>query len=289
MADWFQIENSYFTLQLNSAGAEMKRLFAKPWQRELLWVPQDETAKKIWNRSAPVLFPIVGKLKDDAYKLNDKEYKLTQHGFARDQNFLCLVCGTSEIEFLLEATQETFKHYPFCFELKVNYLLSDKKLIITYFVKNTDRQDIYFSIGAHPAFDTACISDYTIEFEKKERGFFGLKDGLINWKNLTGLESNTITPTKELFANDALIFKDVKSKYIDLIDNKRHEGIRMHGTNTPYFGIWAKGDVPFVCLEPWYGVSDDDQHNQHLVSKNGIQKLAMNSTFKFSYTLELLT
>jgi galactose mutarotase-like enzyme len=121
MSDWYQIDNNYFTVQVTSTGAEIKRLFAKPWNRELLWIPLDESARKIWNRSTPILFPIVGKLKDDSYKLKEKVYQMAQHGFARDKNFQCLECGSSEMEFFLEADQETFKLYPFCFELRVKY------------------------------------------------------------------------------------------------------------------------------------------------------------------------
>lgn len=289
MSDWYQIENSTFTIQVNSLGAEIKRIFAKPWHRELLWVPQDEKARKIWNRSSPILFPIVGKLKDDSYNLKGKVYQMPQHGFARDKNFKCLECSSGEMEFLLEADQESFKLYPFCFELRVKYTLADKKLIILYSVKNVDRQDIYFSLGAHPAFDTANIEDYEIHFEKKEKGFYRLSEGLVNWKERNVLESEILIPTWELFSKDALIFKELKSQYIDLIDRKRHEVIRMTGTNTPYLGIWAKGPVPFVCIEPWYGVSDEAGHNQNFEVKKGIQTLAAGKTFDFSYSIELLT
>ena len=289
MSDWYQIENNFLTPQLTSAGAEMKRMFAKAWHRELLWVPSDESARKIWNRSAPILFPIVGKLKDDNYKLNDKVYQMPQHGFARDKNFKCLECGTSEIEFLLEADQDTFKHYPFCFELRVKYVLEENTLKINYSVKNIDRQDIYFSIGAHPAFETSKIENYEIQFEKSEKGFYQLENGLVDWKNLKPIESNILIPNKELFSKDALIFKDLKSNYIDLVDRKRHEVIRVTGTNTPYLGIWAKESLPFVCIEPWFGVSDDQAHDQTLVTKKGIQSLAMGKIFDFSYAIELLS
>lgn len=289
MADWYQIENSYFTLQVNSKGAELKRLFAKPWHRELLWVPHEEVDQKIWNRTSPLLFPIVGKLKNDEYTFKGKNYKMSQHGFARDFEFKCLECGTNEIVFFLDANQETFKNYPFCFELRVQFILIEKKLTINYSVKNIDRQDIYFSIGAHPGFVTDHIKDYEIHFEKKERGFFQLENGLVNWKQLNAFASNELLPTSELFSKDALIFKDLKSKYIDLVDMKRHETIRVHGTNTPYLGLWGKASVPFVCIEPWYGVSDDIDHDQNIETKKGIQLLSPGGTFRYSYAIEILT
>ncbi len=289
MADWYQFENSYLTVQFSSQGAELKRLFSKPWNRELLWLPLEEKDKKIWNRSSPMLFPIVGKLKGDEYHLKGKKYQMSQHGFARDREFKCIECVPTGATFLLVADQETFKQYPFCFELRVEYRLEDKKLNVTYSVKNVDRQDIYFSIGAHPGFVLGKGDNYEIQFEKKERGYFQLDGGLVNWKQLNALPSNVLVPTKELFSKDALIFKDVKSRYIDLVDLNRHETIRLHGCNTPYFGIWAKDSLPFICLEPWYGVSDDAFHDQNFETKKGIQTLAMGGTFKFSYAIEILT
>lgn len=288
MSDWYQIENSYYTVQLTSFGAEMKRLFSKPWSRELLWNPKDERAKRLWNRSAPVLFPIVGKLKEDIYRWGGKSYQLSQHGFARDMEFKCVGCGASEATFRLEATQETYPRYPFLFELEVTYTLDGRRLNINYSVKNVDRQDIYFSIGAHPGFETANLADYEIQFEKKERGFFQLEKGLVNWKNLSAFEDQVIVPTQETFANDALILKDVKSRYIDLVNHRRHETIRVHGTNTPFLGIWGKESVPFICIEPWYGVGDDLLSDQKLEGKIGIQVLASGSTFRFAYGVEIL-
>ena len=287
MSDWYQIENIYFVVQVSSTGAEMKRLFAKTWRKELLWVARDESAKKIWNRSAPILFPIVGKLKDDQYNFKGKTYSMPQHGFARDRDFKCVECSDHQLTFELVADKETFVHYPFCFELRVQYAIEENMLIITYSVKNTDRQDIYFSIGAHPAFLTSNLEDYEIRFEKKERGYFQLKNKLVDWKNLTGLSSEALIPTKELFTQDALIFKDVKSTYVDLINIPRNETIRIHGSHTPYFGIWGKDSIPFICLEPWYGVSDDAHHDQNLETKEGIQVLAMGAEFKFTYSVEL--
>jgi galactose mutarotase-like enzyme len=289
MADLYQIENSYFTAQLTSTGAEIKRLFAKPWHRELMWVPHDEMTRKFWNRTSPILFPIVGKLKDDKYIAGGKTFQMTQHGFARDADFKCTECGSSEITFQLDATQETFKYYPFCFTLLVSYKLVDKFIHFSYSVINTDRQDIYFSIGGHPSFQTPEIGAYEIQFEKKEKGFFQLEKSLVNWKQLTAINTQNIIPDSVLFSKDALIFKDVKSNYIDLINHKKHETIRVHGTNTPYLGIWAKDHVPFICIEPWYGVSDEVGHDQKLETKKGIQTLAAGGTFKFQYSIEIMT
>ena len=282
MSEWYQIESNSLIVQVTSTGAEMKRLFSKEWHRELLWLGD----KKTWNRSAPILFPIVGKLKDDEYNLKGKNYKMPQHGFARDYEFKCTECGTTEVEFLLEATQDSFNLWPFCFELRVRYKVEENKLIVSYFVKNVDRQDIYFSIGAHPAFETKNIANYEIGFPEAREEYFKLKKGYIDWSHSYELESQNVEVTKDLFKDDALIFKKIKSNYIDLIDKKRHEVIRVHAS-TPYWGIWAKDDVPFVCIEPWYGVGDGVKHDKNFETKEGILTLPEGEEFAFTYVLEM--
>lgn len=282
MSDWYQIENASLIVQVTSKGAEMKRLFSKDWHRELLWLGDE----KVWNRSAPVLFPIVGKLKDDEYTFKDKTYKMSQHGFARDYEFKCTDCGATEIEFLLVATEESFKQYPFCFELRVRYKLEGSKLLISYFVKNDDRQDMYFSIGAHPAFETNDITKYEIRFEREEQNYFQLKNSLVDWKHPHAFNDDKLVLSPGLFKNDALIFKRLKSKYIELVDLKRSESIKLYG-NTPFWGIWAKSYGPFVCIEPWYGVSDSQEHDKELENKNGIIELGEGEVFGFSYTIEM--
>lgn len=284
MSDWYQIENNSLIVQVTSLGAEMKRLFSKEWHRELLWLGDE----KNWKRSAPVLFPIVGKLKDDEYHLQGKTFKMAQHGFARDCEFKCTECGASEVEFLLVATQETFNQYPFCFELRVRYKLEDSKLTISYFVKNDDRQDIYFSIGAHPAFETNPIGNYVVNFEKEEQDYFRLANGLVNWGRPYHLNSNQLSLDRKIFLDDALIFKKLKSRYVDLIDKKRNEIIRVK-SHTPFFGIWGKGDVPFVCLEPWHGVSDGQESDKNFEGKNGLITLPAGEIFGFSYSIEMGT
>ena len=282
MSDWYQIESKSLIVQITTKGAEMKRLFSRDWHRELLWLGDN----KVWNRSAPILFPIVGKLKDDEYELHGKKYKLAQHGFARDMEFKCVESTAKEVEFLLVASQESFAHYPFCFEVRVRYSVEDSKVKVFYFVKNDDRQDMFFSIWAHPAFDTKDINHYEIRFEKEESEFFRVEQGLVNWKRPQVLSGTSLPINAELFKNDALIFKKLKSRHVDLVDTKKHEMIRIT-SNSDFFGIWGKDKVPFVCLEPWFGVSDDLETDKKLSTKNGIINLPAGEIFGFSYTIEM--
>lgn len=281
MSEWYQIESESFVVQLTSKGAELKRLFSRKWNKELLW-SGDES---VWGRSAPHLFPIVGKLKDDQYELRGKTYKLSQHGFSRDMEFSLVSQSTSRVELSLSATGETFKSYPFCFKMNIIYELVSNKLEITYKIINDDRQEIYFSVGAHPGFLTADLRDYTLKFERDEKQFFRLKDGLVDFENPFVLNAKTLNLTKELFSSDALIFEQTTSKYIDLINQKEDQVIRLN-FDSPYFGIWGKGNVPFVCLEPWFGVGDTCNHDKNFLTKKGLVTLPQNEEFMFKYSIE---
>lgn len=282
MSEWYQIESNSLIVQVASHGAEMKRLFSKEWHRELLWAGDE----KSWNCSAPVLFPIVGKIKDDEYFFKEKKFHMKQHGFARDQEFKCTECKASEVEFSLVATSETFKSYPFLFELKVRYKVEKHKVTISYFVKNDDRQDMFFSIGAHPAFETKNFTNYELHFEKIEKEYFRVDKNGLDLKKAHVLKSDVIKISKNLFKEDALVFEKLKSKYIDLVDTKRKETIRIHG-HAPYWGVWGKGDVPFVSLEPWHGIPDLNDHEKNIENKKAIIALQEGEIFGFSYAIEM--
>lgn len=282
MSDWCQIENGFLTVQITSKGAELKRLFHRAWNRELLWTGEE----KIWERSSPILFPIVGRLKGDEYKFADKSYHMARHGFARDVEFTCTKADVYECEFILNASKNTFKDYPFLFELKAHYSLDGGKLIINYTVKNCDRQEIFFSIGAHPGFDTPNIEDFEIQFEKTEEAYFLTKDGLMDNAQKIMFKEKRLALSEDLFLKDALIFKNIKSKYIDLVNKVQNHVIRLSGLHVPYLGIWGKGKLPFVCIEPWHGLPDSIKHDQNLVTKEGIIRLIENEEFTFSYSIE---
>lgn len=281
MSEWYQLENESFIVQITSKGAELKRLFSREWNKELLWAGDE----KIWARSAPHLFPIVGKLKDDEYELRGKTYKLSQHGFSRDLEFTCLSNSSTHIEFRLSATSETFKSYPFCFFMDVRYTLVGNRLEVSYQIINDDRQEIYFSLGAHPGFLTLDYHDYEVRFEKAEQEFFRPKDGLVDFSQAHLLNEQKITLNNELFREDAMIFTQLNSSFVDLVNKKEADVLRMH-FDSPYFGLWAKKDIPFICLEPWFGVGDTLIHDKNFLNKKGLITLGQNEKFNFSYSLE---
>ncbi|MFF5381826.1 aldose 1-epimerase family protein [Pedobacter suwonensis] len=276
------LENDYIKVSLAAKGAELQGLFSKETKLEYLW----NANPKYWAKHSPVLFPIVGSLKNNSFIYQGKHYELPRHGFARDNVFNFEKLSESEGIFTLTQNVDTLKTYPFYFELKLKYQLIDRKLKLTYEVKNTGTSELLFSIGAHPAFavpntpDTV-YEDYYLSFNADEQlTFWKLEDGLVanETKNIA-LNAHKLKLTHELFYNDALVFKNLQSNSISLLNTKNDNGLHFNFEEFPFFGIWAAPDAPFVCLEPWCGVADGVNHNQELSGKEGIIKLGAGKTW----------
>ena len=272
------LENDKYTLEIDSFGAELKS--ARFQDCEYLHEGDDV----YWKRSSPILFPIVGKLKDDKYTYNSKTYKLSQHGFARESEFRLDSKDTNKIIFILEHSVESLKHYPFKFSLEITYILYENYFKILY--KVVSIEDIYFSLGAHPAFKLhSSINNSFIEFEKEELSdlyCLDKKNGCIDSKKENFLASNILSLQKDTFKNDALIFKNLNSKSVRLKNTKNGKEVNVKYNNFKNLGLWAPIDAPFVCIEPWCGIADDINTNQKLEDKNDIEFLKKEDEFKAS-------
>ncbi|MFN8437965.1 MAG: aldose 1-epimerase family protein [Cytophagales bacterium] len=282
------IENSFLKITVSESGAELHSVFHKEKNIELLW----QADKSVWGRHAPVLFPIVGRLFNDSYIYKDKTYKMSQHGFARDLDFDLLLSGDNQLTFLLTENEQTLEKYPFAFNLYITYTLTDKKLQITYEVQNTNEEELFFSIGGHPAFNTPCFEntkyeEYQIEFNKDRYEMYPLKG---NFQSGTTqkleLSNKTLSLQKELFQNDALIFKNNELSKVTLKHNSKGNILNFE-TDMPNFGIWSpKNTDKFVCLEPWCGIADYEKQTT-LQEKEGIICLLPSQIHKSKYSIEI--
>ena len=241
---------------------------------------------EIWNRHAPILFPIVGKLKNNETIINGKTYHMNQHGFARDMEFTELEKNNTEHKYMLESNQETLKMFPFKFKLYVSHKLEENSVITTYEVVNKDEKKMIFGIGGHPAYICDYSSGkYSIEFEKQENNikFLSLDNGLIMEKEAKNiLENNSIKLDKNSFINDAIIMKNINSNKVYLKENDK-KILEFDFTGFPYLGIWAKIGAPFVCIEPWMNTADKVNADGKFSSKENIITLKPNDEFKCSY------
>ncbi|MEM6643114.1 MAG: aldose 1-epimerase family protein [Bacteroidota bacterium] len=283
------LENEHLKVSCAPKGAELQSIINKSTQVEYLW----QGDPHYWGRRAPVLFPIVGALKEGKYFFDDAEYSLGQHGFARDHNFKVLASDTHSLKYQLRHSNETLKVFPFHFLLEIQYTLVGNILNVQYTVHNNGSSKMYFSIGAHPAFNCPLGAhsrrdECRIVFEKKEqaeRQF--LEGGVRTGETATVLHgTNELLLTDDLFDRDALIFQELSSNSITL-NEKESPLLTMRFTGFPYLGIWSKNrSSPFVCLEPWYGIADHQDHSQSLKEKEGIIPLSSEEHFTCAFEVE---
>jgi galactose mutarotase-like enzyme len=280
----YYIENEQIKVSIQSKGAELNSIYNKKEELEYMW--SGDAA--FWGKKSPVLFPVVGTLKNDTYYFQDKAYQLSRHGFAREMDFTVTTQTASSITFTLESNEVTIVKFPFLFRLDIIYALHENELSVSYSVTNTDEKDMYFSIGGHPAFKVPLVtgldySDYYLEFNKVENaGHWPIsKDGLIEMPPSPLLNNTNRLPlTKELFQKDALVFKHLASNAVSLKSGKNIHGFTFHFSNFPYLGIWAAKNADFVCIEPWCGIADNVNTNQQLINKEGIQLLNAKDIFQ---------
>lgn len=289
----FELSNATLKIKIKPKGAELCEIASVKNNRQFMW----HADPNVWGSFAPNLFPIIGILKDGTYIYNGKKYNMPKHGFVRGNEDIKLIKKTkNSLSFSLTYNDVLLKIYPFKFEFIITYTLTDNTLDVRYTVKNLDNKSIYFSVGGHPAFKCPLYkdenyTDYNLVFETEETS----KTHLLNTQ--TGLVKNTtksIFNTKnsiqlkpDLFNNDALIFKDLKSRKIALVSDKHGEILNMTFKGFNYLGIWAKPNAPYVCIEPWLGIADSENTSQNLVEKEGIIKLPENETFSANYSVQI--
>lgn len=284
------IESEFIKAAIDTAGAELKSIHHKQKNKEYLW----QGSADFWPRRAPVLFPIVGKLNGNSYLSGSKKYSLPQHGFARDRSFSVEKKSKSRITFILNSDSESLKTYPFDFELRITYELHNNTLKVMYDLINVNEGEMYFSIGAHPGFNCPVnagekFSDYYIEFEKEETaGRCLLDEGVFNGKTEPLLKSSKFLDLNyELFRKDAVVFKNLRSNYLFLKSKTSGYELKFEFEGFPYFGIWTKDNAPFICLEPWCGLADNNDFTGELKDKEGIISLAKSEHFNRSYMITI--
>jgi len=283
------IENDILKVSIKTKGAELDSIHNKETNLEYMWIGDPA----FWGKKSPVLFPVVGTLKNDIYYYNHKEYSLSRHGFAREMDFMVTAQTSSSAQFTLQSNEITFSKYPFSFRFDVIYSLKADKLVVNYKITNTGNDSLYFSVGGHPAFKVPLINDtvyndYYLEFNKPETaGRWPIsKDGLIESSPAPFLNNkNRLSLSKELFYNDALVFKNLVSDKISLRSEKITNGLEFDFAGFPYLGIWAAKNADFVCIEPWCGIADSVTSDQQIVDKEGINKLAVKEIFERSWSV----
>lgn len=271
------LKNEQLQVEINHHGAELQSIRYK--NQEYLWQGNPE----YWKRRSPVLFPIVGRLLDNEYIYEGKTYHLTQHGFARDHEFSMIDSSKTHALYLLTETKESLEKYPFDFSLYIGYELIENSVKMTWKVVNATNKDMYFQIGAHPAFNF--LNGSVIEVNKKTNKYELNQTPYVH--DVIPEEVGSIIVDDTTFVNDALVYDNIDK----VVLKDQNKSVELDCTGFPFIGLWSTvkdgKNAPFICLEPWYGIADCIFHNKELKDKKGINILKEKETFEASYTISL--
>ncbi len=275
----YNAENEFFTLAVKEMGAELNSLKSKKTGIEYIWCGDEA----VWYGQSPILFPIIGRLLDDKYTLNGKEYTMPKHGIVRKKPFKLVEKTEDSLTFIQTDDTDSLSAYPYQFEFKVTFRLTDKGLRVTHKVTNNSNDTMYYSFGAHPAFNCEIgdfivfADDYELTTERIDH-----ESILIDEKFPVKMIGNKIELTPSIFDDDALILSSFKSKNVKIISNK-HDRVISFDFDSPYLGIWAKPNAPYVCIEPWWGINDDYHKKADLSKKRGIMSLPSKESKEFTW------
>lgn len=283
-----EIDNGILKVNVKPKGAELCSIQSITEGTEYIW----QADPRFWARHSPLLFPIIGRLNRGLCRINDKEYKIPMHGFVMDSLFDIVFKEPDKLAFQLEDNEQTREVYPYKFKLTVEYCLSENRLGVGFQVRNETNTDMFFSIGGHPAFacpieDGLAFTDYYLKFNKHEvADRWYIENGGIGRNERFLDNKNTIRLTNDLFEQDALIFKGLKSNAVTLKSHKGTKAVTVDFPGFTHLGIWSKGKgAPYVCIEPWFGLDDPVGFEGDIKEKEGILSLKPGETFSCVYTI----
>lgn len=282
MAEQIIISNDRIKATISTLGAEIQSVTVDG--KENIW----EGDPNVWSGHAPLLFPICGGLRDDAYVFGGKSYTLEKHGYARFAEFTAEKVSENEATFLLCSDDTSRKQFPFEYELRVTYTIEENKINVVYSVKNTDAKDMYFSIGAHEAY--ACpegIEEYSIEFEKSENLVCNALEGnyLSHETYSVGENTRELALKYDYFAVDALVFLSLKSRKAFLKNRTTGRKIEVDYDGFDYLLLWTKPGAKYICIEPWCGIPDFADSTGDFTKKEGIIRLAAGDTYVRTHSM----
>lgn len=280
----YTAENEFFTLGVKEMGAELTSLKSKKSGIEYIW----EGNPDIWYGQSPILFPVIGRLLDDKYRLNGKEFSMEKHGIVRKKPFKLVDKTDDSLTFLQSDDEKSLEIYPYHFDLFVTFKLNKNSLEVTHKVVNKNDCVMYYSFGAHPAFNCK-IGDY-LEFDNPQVSVLNeqideesyLLDNQVEILN----NEKRITIEKNTFDHDALILSGYTDKVISLKSDDHNRIVRFN-FDSPVLGIWAKPNAPYVCIEPWWGINDNHDKKADLSEKRGIMSLNPQEEKTFAWSAEI--
>jgi galactose mutarotase-like enzyme len=285
------LENEFLKVNISTKGAQMTSVYSKATGIEHLW----QADPKIWGYHAPNLFPVVGGLINNELLVDGNSYPMSRHGFARTSEFILLENDEVHATYSLPNSEKTLHIYPYKFDFQVLYTLIENAVRVTYKLISHDKKTIFFSVGGHPAFNVPFnkdeqYEDYYLEFETEEKLETHLlsPDGFFTGEtHPVPAPKNKLYLTRDLFKQDALVFKNLKSREVCIKSDKHDQSVSLEFPHFNYLGVWAKDGGNFVCIEPWLGCADTAGKHVDISQKEDIQKLAPGHVFEAAFYISV--
>lgn len=271
-----QIKNDVFCLDISETGAELRNLSIHGVN--ILW-----KRSPLWNNQSPILFPIVGQVKDGYYIYNNQSYTIPCHGFIKEQRFNVVNMDSDCIKLSSLYNEATLSMFPFKYEFSITYKLMTNKLRITIEVINKDSKAMYFSCGLHPGFSYEGLNQlfkeqYHIAFSHENVNSVEFTPCLVK-----SIKEKVIKKTMELssLSLELMQYKTLCYQNLSSVELRSQTKVLRIENQMPYTAFWQANPTNplFICIEPWHGLPDDESTTHQLIDKRGIQKLEENKTF----------
>lgn len=286
------IENEQLICTIESVGAEIRSLKNKVTGEEYIW----QIDVSVWGSSSPVLFPAIGKIKEDRIVYNGADFAMPKHGIIRNNEDLIFEKrGDSSCAFILTSSVKTLTQYPYKFTFSVEFSLIENRLIMNYVVENQDIVPISFACGGHTAYalplnESTQLSDYVVEFPKDVELFastLGESGLLSDRKRKIETNGKLLSLSETLFNEDALIFENVNYDWVRLRKKGEEKGVIVKFTDYPHLALWAKPGADYICVEPWLGLPDSENESTEITQKPTYRSIEPNTTFSIAIETEV--
>ena len=290
----YVLKNEYLTVKFQTVGGTLSSIKDNDGV-EYLW----QGDKTYWSGQAPVLFPICGSIRGDkAILKNGKETQMPRHGIVRKKEFICEEQTENSITFAIASNEEMYAQFPFDFKLCIKYSLVKNTIKTEYLVENKGEEIMPFFIGGHPGFNCPLFEnekyeDYTVVFEEKENCSVPTpvtETGLIDVEHRTPFfeNENRLNLKHELFAEDAIIFDELKSRSVHLVSKNHNKSIQLYFEQFPYFILWSTANNgPFIAMEPWVGLSTCSDEGDVFEEKRNVQYVEGKSVKNYAFTIAI--
>jgi galactose mutarotase-like enzyme len=279
-----KISNGILALSVDEKGAQMRSLCDERTGREYLW----QADPAVWGRTAPILFPAVGKMYKDSYLHGGKSYPMPKHGFLRDAEFAPEILSEDYLVLAYSPDEKIKESYPFDFEFLAKFALDGHALVFAYEVENKGGETMYFSLGAHPGFNISFGDKVVFDTPESLTALYYNEADRPNpdAAPVTLAGETTLEIGKDFFCPGSLCFPPVASEGASLVSADGERYLHMHFGKVPHLWLWAKEGAPYICIEPWHG-ADETVPVEALAEKKGIVALPAGERFIFEIKIEV--